>query len=100
MPLAKRGIQLENEREKTIPGLHRQRNRKQAGERKGVSFCNLPFEQGRHKPVQVEHEHFAHARILFAVRGQLFRAAAGAEVVLADKFRSVLHHARRKQAEP
>ena len=65
-----------------------------------LSFCNASFEQGRHKPVQVKHEHFAHASILFAVRGQLFRAAAGGKIVLTDKLRAVLHHIRRKQAEP
>ena len=60
----------------------------------------LAVEQGGHKPVQIEHEHLAHARVLCALAGQFGRAAAGGKVVFADKFRAVLDHAGREQPEP
>lgn len=62
-----------------------------------VSSRNPSFKQGRHKPIQIEQEHFAHAGIFLAVGRQFVGRAAGVQIVLSHKFLAVHHSARCKQ---
>ena len=60
----------------------------------------LAVEQGRHEPVEIEHEHFTHTGRLFVIGGQFGGTAAGVKVVLAHKFLAAAHGIGGEQTEP
>ena len=60
----------------------------------------LAVEQGGHKPVEVEHEHFAHAGRFFVIGRQLGCASTGVAVVLVHKFFTVSHRIGREKTQP
>ena len=60
----------------------------------------LAVEQGRHEPVEVEHEHFTHPGCFFVIGRQPGCAGAGVAVVLVHKFLAVSNGIRCEQTQP